>query len=98
MLWEQIVARKAEWIGGTLVDEGDGSDRAPGEPPARTTITDMVLTENQFSVKGEDWSCSGHLEVLGIQGTMIAPEPGAIVFYGYGGHTWYIVPPVKVEA
>jgi hypothetical protein len=90
-LWSQFVEGKSRWIGGTLEDFGDSMDRAMGDQPARTEITDITLEPNgktsaMFSVDGKDFGCGGDVQSLGIT----VGDEGWITFSGYGGHMWRI--------
>ena len=93
-LWSQFVEQKAEWIGGSLQDQGDAMDRAIGLTDGSwmsTEITDIRLEPNgsdsaYFSVDGRDFSCGFDAQVGGIVGG----EDGWLTFSGYGGHTWRI--------
>lgn len=95
-MWQQLVDRQTEWVGGTLVDFGDSQDRAifPDELPARTRIVEFELTPTQFNVRGENFSCGGGREYLGIVGTPRFPIDGnGLAIEGYGGHEFHILKP-----
>lgn len=90
-LWSQFVEGKKKWIGGTLQDFGDSTDRALGLNPVTTKIKDIELSANgndsaKFMVIGENFSCGFDVEHGGITGG----EKGWITFRGYGGHKWRI--------
>lgn len=89
-MWADLIARKDEWIGGTLTDHGDSMDRALGlvSTPATTKITGMTLTDDWFEVQGEDFTCGGDRRHLGISAYTV--PKGALPFQGYGGHRWFI--------
>ena len=67
-IWEQLVAKKEEWIGGKLED----TDTSFGAKPARTTITDMTLRPNGqgqfFTVHGKKFDCGFNTRYGGIAG------------------------------
>lgn len=91
-LWGQFIEDKAQWIGGTLQELQD-SFPTIGEPPPPTKITDIRLEPNgkddaMFTVEGEDYSCAGSTEFLGVT----AGEKGWITLYCYG-HEWRIKKP-----
>jgi hypothetical protein len=63
-LWPQFVAKKDQWIGGTLADISDGEH-------AETKITDITFSANgddsaAFSVNGEDFSCGSDVRCLAV--------------------------------
>lgn len=89
-LWSQFIERKAEWIGGILVDE----DCSFGSRPPATEITDITLEPNGkdsafFAVEGKDYGCGFDVRYGGISGGDQVGD-GWLVFSGYGGHTWRI--------
>jgi hypothetical protein len=90
-MWNQFVEKKEQWIGGILEDSGDSIDRHMGAEKMKTKIKDITLEPNgeesaMFHVIGEDFSCGGDVEHLGIT----AGESGYMTFSGYGGHSWRI--------
>ena len=110
-IWQQLVDRKEEWIGGDIEDFGDSFDRRfcdEGTFPIRGKISDMEFRKNPtcdeekyppgmwFGVSAvEGFSCGGDTEHVGITGG----EEGWLTFSGYGGHTWRIRRPAdKVGA
>jgi hypothetical protein len=89
-LWSQFVDRKDEWIGGELVDLGDGMDKILGimQEPMRTTITGITLDPNGsdsafFSIVGKDFTCGFDVHHGGIPNEQ--EGDGWLVFSGYGG-------------
>lgn len=99
-MWQQFIDKKEEWIGGKLIDRGDIFDVMHGmadpDDPAVTVIKDIRLKPNGkdgafFQVEGEDFTCGGSVEYLGISGG-IEVENG-ICLAGYGGHKWIIQKP-----
>lgn len=97
-MWQDLVDQKDKWIGGKLIDHGDSMDRrllAIGisqhtKFPAETTIVDFNLTDEWFSVVGEDFECGGSRECVGIGSDKV--ENG-LALCGYGGHRFDIVKP-----
>lgn len=92
-MWADLVKQHAKWVGGTLIDHGDSMDRAilkEGILPAVTIIKGFKLTTDYFEVIGEDFSCGGSRDTLGITGTHV--ENG-LAISGYGGHRFDIVKP-----
>ena len=95
-MWNQFIEKKEEWIGGTLLDEGDSMDQGlglAGEEGSRTKITDITLTPNGetsafFSIVGEDFNCGFDVGVGGIS-CQPKGEPW-LTLSGYGGHTFHI--------
>lgn len=90
-LWSQFVEQKERWIGGTLEDSGDNTDRAVGVPPMSTVITSITLKPNGnesafFSVNGVTFNCGFDVGYGGIT----SGESGWITFSGYAGHRWRI--------
>ena len=90
-LWSQFVKQQDKWIGGTLEDYGDATDRAMEVGVLTTTITGIELSPNGedsawFGVTGKDFDCVFGVEYGGIG----AGEEGWITFSGYGGHRWRI--------
>ena len=101
-MWGGFVAKKGQFIGGTLQDYGDSMDRAmgiAGASPPQTIIKDIELRPNGddsafFEVIGEEFSCGFSTDVGGVMGG----EAGWITFSGYGGHKWRIkVRPAEAE-
>lgn len=100
-IWEQLVDKRAKWIDGVLVDEGDSMDRRMGMVPEggmMTTITGMSFEPcgedaMMFSVIGKDFTCGFNTQYGGIDGSRC--KDGRMAFAGYGGHTWYIKEPVS---
>lgn len=90
-LWPQFVARKQQFIGGTLQELSSGF---PETGFAETTITEIKFEPSgedsaMFEVEGKRFSCSFNVKYGGVTGG----EEGWITFSGYGGHTWRIRPP-----
>ena len=95
-MWSQFIEKKEDWIGGTLLDEGDSMDQRMGlvkEGGTCTKITDITLGPNGkdsafFSVEGEDFTCGFDVSVGGISEN----QKGGnwLTFSGYGGHAWHI--------
>jgi hypothetical protein len=97
-LWNKFVERKEEWIGGILHDNGDSMDRAIGLGDLTTEIRTIELRPNGedsawFGIVGKEFSCGFDVKYGGI----VAGEEGWVTFSGYGGHTWRIKQPEKVE-
>lgn len=64
-MWGQFVEKKAQWIGGILVDE---EQLANG---AQTEIVDITLEPNgpdsaKFCVKGKDFECAFDVRMGGV--------------------------------
>ena len=83
-LWPQFVEKKDEFVGGELQDL-DPSFGGVGP----TVIVNIDFRANGkssvwFEVAGEDYTCGGDVECLGI----IGGDPGWITLSGYGGHAW----------
>jgi hypothetical protein len=95
-MWQQLVDQKDEWIGGRLIDYGDEIDRALFDYPLETVIVDIELTERTFHVIGEEFTCGGGRQYVGIMARpeFEVPENG-LAITGYGGHEWHIVKPAK---
>ena len=98
-MWAEFVERKADWIGGTLVDTGNTFGHTG--LPIRTPIVDMSFKKGFFAIHGERFSCGGDRTVLGIAprravGQVDAPDD-SIFFIGYGGHRWWIEPPTRYQ-
>lgn len=90
-MWKELVAKKQEWIGGTLTDYGDLMP--PSFEPMTTKIVDMRVDEKWFEVEGEDFTCGGSRDVLGISGTPRHEHGEGLTFSGYAGHEWNIQKP-----
>jgi len=91
-MWQQFVQRKREWIGGTLIEQGDSLISA--EHASKTEIEDITLEPNgidsaAFSVIGKNFTCAGDVSNLGIVGWRPF-GPDFLTFQGYAGHTWGI--------
>lgn len=89
-MWSQFVEKKAQWIGGKLIDHDMGLDE-------ETEITDIVLRENGetsawFDIVGKDFSWGGDVEFIGI-GSPRLPE--ATTIYGYAGTSCSIICPLE---
>lgn len=84
-MWKEIVARKSEWIGGTLVDSGDNCDRDLGYKPQSTTI---ILHDHFFAVIGKEFTCGGDTSILGVSGKQ--EGNGWLNLTGYDSHEWKI--------
>ena len=87
-MWSQFVERKAEWIGGILVDNG-----LIFADTMETKITDILLKPNGkdsafFEIVGEDFSCGFDVSCGGITCNQFG-EPW-LTFAGYGGHVFRI--------
>src|ERR1035437_1831959 len=92
-LWSQFVEKKDEWIGGILEELEDSFPRLSMYQNPDTLdplnfrqqkITDIRLEPNgkdnaYFSVDGEDYSCGGSTDCLGI----CPGEEGWITLSGY---------------
>lgn len=94
-MWQELVDQKEKWIGGTLKDFCSPSDRRILKPELigeETLIVDFVLTETDFTVKGQDFDCGGSRECLGVTHvTEFGPvPPGTLIILGYGGHEFHI--------
>lgn len=94
-MWSQFVHQKDKWVGGILTDIGDPMDRRMGYEGATTKIADVKLIPNGddsaiFTVKGEDFTCSGDVQHLGVSPTRIVEN--GITFSGYMNHQWAITP------
>ena len=95
-MWQQFVQKKDEWIGGILTDYHDSFDRSAGNgEPMKTKIKDIELIPNgkdgaAFHVVGEEFTCGGSVEYLGIMGADIPEMKHGICIGGYGGHKWTI--------
>ena len=88
----------AQFIGGTLEDDGDSMDRAMGAQRASTRITGIELRPNGtdsafFVVQGEAFECGFCTTVGGVS----AGDEGWLTFSGYGGHRWRIREPQPVS-
>ncbi|PNX46287.1 MAG: hypothetical protein BV459_06690 [Thermoplasmata archaeon M11B2D] len=97
-IWEQIVNKKDEWIGGLLetINMPKGS-----ETPANTVtvIRDIELKEfgDQlfFKVLGEQFACGLQ---PGRGGGVIAGEDGWLTFCGVRGHRWRIKKKLEIPS
>lgn len=95
-MWQQLIDKKAEWIGGTLTDFGDSMDRQMfGGDPHKTEITDFELTDKWFGVKGKEFDCGGSREFVGITGEK--RDGIDLLFSGYGAHEWGITKPISTH-
>ncbi len=88
-MWNQVIAKKQKWIGGTLFDYDMGLC-------AQTEIIDIELVPNgddsaMFSVIGKEFTCGFDVQHGGING--YPKNKGALSFSGYGGHNWEILEP-----
>ncbi|GEM_PF-6812261 len=82
-IWEQLIAKKDDFIGGTLEDFGDDE----GDVPFETTIIDMRFEDNSFfRICGEKFDCGFATQYGGI----IGGSDGWTEFAGYGGHRFRI--------
>ena len=91
--FQEIADHQADWIGGTLEEQGDHATRGNRLALSTTQIIGVRLQEEDgqmvFEVEGVAFNCQGSLSLLGeIQG-----EPGWRTFYGFNGHTWRIRKP-----
>lgn len=93
-MWQELVDQKDKWIGGTLKEFGDSTDRRIMKPELigiETIIVDFVLTDDRFEVVGEDFSCCGARDYLGITGQPRFPVNGeGLAISGYGGWEFHI--------
>jgi hypothetical protein len=96
-MWKELIEHKEKWIGGLLIDYGDSMDKQMTKKekiPAKTIITDMVLTDDTFKVVGVDFTCMGSREHLGMTDNPQFELPeGGLAFKGYDGHEWHIIKP-----
>ena len=99
-MWQRLVDKKDEWIGGTLVDCGDDMDRAwglsaPNGTGERTLIVDFKLTDDEFNVIGEEFTCGGGRQHVGLSPYETPGDENTLTFRGYGNHQFYLIPPKK---
>lgn len=102
-IWEQLLAKKHEFIGGLLIDlDNDPLGRPMPAGGFRTTITDITLTPPKpgavygpyFEVHGADFICGGATAFLAVEGREPL-VPNAITLIGYAGHQWEFAPPTR---
>ena len=90
-IWQQMVERKDEWIGGTLTESDDDGHAFS------TRITDLTMTKNPpsagwyFTVEGEDFSAVCHTDYLGVSQYGV-PE-GSMGLAASFGMRWVLTPP-----
>jgi len=93
-MWQELVDKKDQWVGGKLKDFGDTIDRALVKPELigmETTIVDFRLTDKWFEVIGEDFNCGGSRDHIGITGSPKFPIEGSgLAIAGYAGHEFHI--------
>jgi len=98
-LWQQVIDRKKEWIGGILQDFGDSFDRSLLiDKEMITEIINIELKPNDedsafFVVLGKDFDCGFSTDVGGIS---CNGEKGWLTFNGFMGHKWRIKERVKI--
>lgn len=95
-MWQELVDKKEQWIGGLLTDFGDLLP--PSFEPMSTKIVDMKVGPDYFEVIGEDFTCGGARDCLGIAGNPRNAHGEGLTFSGYGGHEWSIAKPAKEES
>lgn len=95
-MWDNFAAAKDQWIGGTLIDCGDGDPIAAVVAPvpeggARTTIVDFEVTPDLFLVIGDEFNCGGARQYLYIAGESRYGDGFEVG--GYGGHQFHFIKP-----
>lgn len=94
-MWQDLIDKKAEWIGGKIIDYGDFGDAFFGRPkPTETEIVDIKLTDETIEFIGKDWPLKYNRKYIGI--SPIHVEDG-LALSGYGGHRIDIVKPKSIE-
>ena len=97
-IWQRIAEQQDRYIGGTLIDLGDG-DPLFGPVPSggfRTTITALRERPNgdsgdrYFEVIGERFGCGGSAQYLGVRGVS-QYGPGMALENSCTNHRWDIV-------
>lgn len=86
-MWEQIVAKRDRYIGGTLIEAAVPFNLTT--VALRTVIEDVALGDDYFRVKGEDFSCGGRLAYIGIVGESRFGK--GLEIRGYGAHEWHML-------
>ena len=97
-MWQRLVDKKDEWIGGTLVNCGNQFDcgwnkATPGGE--RTKIVDLLLTEKMFSIIGQEFLCGGMLNHIGLSPYDTPGDEDTLTFVGIENHRFYMIPPKK---
>lgn len=95
---QDVLDRKAEFIGGVLVDYGMGGSMDRVIPPPqdgfRTTIQDIRMRPNGesrfFEVVGEKFTCGADVGHLSIVKSHFVPGDWFVSFRGFGGHPFVI--------
>ena len=98
-IYEQIVERKQEWIGGELQEMTDSYPRVIEGCSPKTKITNITLIDNGgnypfFMIHGESYDCVFSIDVGGVTGKS-GMEEGWLYFSGYGGHEFRIKQALK---
>ena len=98
-IYEQMVEKKQEWIGGELQELTDSYPRVIDGCSPKTKIIDITLTDNGgnypfFMIHGENYDCGFATDVGGVMG-MPGMEEGWLCFSGYGGHEFRIKQALK---
>lgn len=89
-MWQDLIDQKEQWICGKLIDFGDSMDRKMGCEPSETIIVGFILSEKYIDITGEDFSCGGDRQYIGLTGDEVK---NGLAFAGYGGHIFHIIKP-----